>query len=159
MLSTPLKVMSVLVNGRYCGTTKAPCAAWDCDVTEAIKPGEVNEVCVSIKDVYYALAKGFLTGKYRPGSDAADSPRAEGARAYLDAGGGAVLEVLDELAAAHETTVAAVALSWLLAQPSVVAPIASARNTDQLEQILPAATLRLMTDEVDRLSAVAARSL
>ena len=104
---------------------------------------------------YYGLAKGFLTGKYRPGGEVVESARAEAARAYLDAGGAAVLEALDEVAAAHGTTVAAVALAWLRAQPRVVAPIASARTTEQLEQILPAATLELSPDEVDRLSGAA----
>ena len=102
---------------------------------------------------YFALAKGFLTGKYRPGGEAVESERAEAARAYLDSGGAAVLEALDEVAAAHATAVAAVALAWLLAQPRVVAPIASARTTEQLEQILPAARLKLTPAEVDRLSA------
>jgi aryl-alcohol dehydrogenase-like predicted oxidoreductase len=100
---------------------------------------------------YFALAKGFLTGKYRPGGEAVESERAEGAGAYLDKGGAAVLEALDEVAAAHEATVAAVALAWLRAQPHVVAPIASARTTDQLEQILPAATLELTPAELERL--------
>jgi aryl-alcohol dehydrogenase (NADP+) len=102
---------------------------------------------------YFGLAKGFLTGKYRPGGEAVQSQRAEAARAYLDKGGAAVLEVLDEVAAAHETTVAAVALAWLLAEPRVVAPIASARTTGQLQQLLAAATLKLTADEVDRVSA------
>ncbi|HEY3715430.1 MAG TPA: aldo/keto reductase [Jatrophihabitantaceae bacterium] len=102
---------------------------------------------------YYALAKGFLTGKYRPGGETVESPRAESARAYLDQGGRAVLAALDEIATAHDTTMAAVAIAWLLARPRVVAPIASARTTEQLEQILPAATLRLMPAEIDRLSA------
>jgi aryl-alcohol dehydrogenase-like predicted oxidoreductase len=102
---------------------------------------------------YFALAKGFLTGKYRPRGDAVESERAEAARAYLDNGGAAVLGALDLVAAAHETTVAAVALAWLLAQPRVVAPIASARTTEQLEQILPAATAALTAADVDRLSA------
>jgi aryl-alcohol dehydrogenase-like predicted oxidoreductase len=101
---------------------------------------------------YFALAKGFLTGKYRPGGEAVESQRAEAARAYLDKGGAATLEALDEVAAARETTVAAVALAWLLAQPRVVAPIASARTTEQLEQLLPAATGALTAAEVDRLS-------
>jgi aryl-alcohol dehydrogenase-like predicted oxidoreductase len=103
---------------------------------------------------YFALAKGFLTGKYRPGGEAIESPRAEGARAYLDQGGEAVLDVLDEVAAAHGTTVAAVSLAWLLAQPQVVAPIASARTIEQLEQILVAATLELAPEEVRRLTEV-----
>jgi aryl-alcohol dehydrogenase-like predicted oxidoreductase len=101
---------------------------------------------------YFALAKGFLTGKYRPGSEVVESERAEGARAYLDQGGAAVLAALDEVAAAHDTTVAAVALAWLLARPRVVAPIASARTTEQLKQILPAATLTLTPAEIDGLS-------
>jgi aryl-alcohol dehydrogenase (NADP+) len=102
---------------------------------------------------YFALAKGFLTGKYRPDSEAVESRRAEAARAYLDHGGATVLAALDEIAAAHDTTVAAVALAWLLARPRVVAPIASARTAAQLTQILPAATLTLTPAEVDRLSA------
>jgi aryl-alcohol dehydrogenase-like predicted oxidoreductase len=101
---------------------------------------------------YFALAKGFLTGKYRPGGEDVESQRATGARAYLDERGVAVLEALDEVAAAHDTSVAVVALAWLLAQPRIVAPIASARTTEQLEQILPAATLTLTPAEVDRLS-------
>jgi aryl-alcohol dehydrogenase-like predicted oxidoreductase len=102
---------------------------------------------------YYALAKGFLTGKYRPDSEVVASQRAEAARAYLDQGGAAVLAALDEVALAHDTTVAAVALAWLLARPRVAAPIASARTIEQLEQILPAATLALTPAEIDRLSA------
>jgi aryl-alcohol dehydrogenase-like predicted oxidoreductase len=105
---------------------------------------------------YYGLAKGFLTGKYRPGGDAVDSPRAEAARAYLDAGGAAALEALDDVAAAHGTTLGAVALAWLLAQPRIVAPIASARTTAQLEQILPAARLELTSAQLERLSAATA---
>jgi aryl-alcohol dehydrogenase-like predicted oxidoreductase len=105
---------------------------------------------------YYALASGFLTGKYHPGSGPIESPRAEGARSYLDRGGDSVLVALDEVAAAHETTVAAVALAWLLARPQVAAPIASARTTTQLEQILPAATLHLTPSQIERLSSAAA---
>ncbi|MDX6210105.1 MAG: hypothetical protein QOE24_2496, partial [Frankiales bacterium] len=102
---------------------------------------------------YFALAQGFLTGKYRPGSEVGESQRAEGARAYLGQGGAPVLAALDEVAAAHDTTVAAVAIAWLLARPRVVAPIASARTLEQLEQILPAATLTLTPAEIDTLSA------
>jgi aryl-alcohol dehydrogenase-like predicted oxidoreductase len=104
---------------------------------------------------YYALAKGFLTGKYRPGGEAVESQRAEGARAYLENGGEDVLEALDEVAGARGVPVPAVALAWLLAHPRVVAPIASARTAEQLEQILPAAALELTAQEVDRLSASA----
>jgi aryl-alcohol dehydrogenase-like predicted oxidoreductase len=104
---------------------------------------------------YFALAKGFLTGKYRPGGEAVESERAQAAGAYLDSGGAAVLGALDEVAMAHDTAVAAVALAWLLARPHVVAAIASARTTEQLAQILPAATVQLTPAEVDRLSGAA----
>ena len=100
---------------------------------------------------YFALAKGFLTGKYRPGVTV-ESVRAEGARAYLDDRGRRILSVLDEVAAAHDVSVAAVSLAWLLAQPTVAAPIASARTVTQLAELLPVATLRLTGDEVRRLT-------
>ena len=102
---------------------------------------------------YYGLAKGFLTGKYRDGARV-DSPRAEGALEYLDDRGRAVLAVLDEIAAGHEVPVAAVALAWLAAQPTVVAPIASARNPEQLADLLPVLDLKLTDDEVRLLSHV-----
>jgi aryl-alcohol dehydrogenase-like predicted oxidoreductase len=110
---------------------------------------------------YFALAKGFLTGKYRPDAVAAAPPdtsgpmasaRAGGAVAYLDDRGTRVLGVLDEVAAAHGTPVAAVALAWLAAQPTVTAPIASARTVDQLGTILPMAELTLAADELAALT-------
>ena len=101
---------------------------------------------------YYGLASGFLTGKYRPGGDAVDSPRAQGALERLDAHGLAVLDALDEIASEHDASVAAVALAWLAAQPTVVAPIASARTVEQLDELLAFTTLALAPDELDRLS-------
>jgi aryl-alcohol dehydrogenase (NADP+) len=105
---------------------------------------------------YYGLAMGFLTGKYRPGSPEVQSPRAQRAREYLNKGGGAALDALDQVAAAHDTPVAAVALAWLRTRPHVTAPIASARTTEQLAQILPAATLELTPGEISLLSAATA---
>jgi aryl-alcohol dehydrogenase-like predicted oxidoreductase len=105
---------------------------------------------------YFALAKGFLTGKYRPGGEAVDSPRAGAASQYLDTGGAAVLEALDAVAAAHDTTVAAVALAWLAAQPHVASPIASARTVEQLADLLPVNALELTGDEVAQLSGATA---
>jgi aryl-alcohol dehydrogenase-like predicted oxidoreductase len=102
---------------------------------------------------YYGLAKGFLTGKYRPGTEV-DSARAEGARAYLDDRGVRTLAVLDEIAAGHDVPVAAVALAWLAAQPTVAAPIASARTPEQLADLLPVLDLQLTDDEVRLLSHV-----
>lgn len=103
---------------------------------------------------YYGLAKGFLTGKYRPGANV-DSVRAEGALAYLDDRGVAVLTALDGVAAARRVPVAAVALAWLADQPTVAAPIASARTPAQLAELLPVLELRLTDDELRGLSAAA----
>jgi aryl-alcohol dehydrogenase-like predicted oxidoreductase len=101
---------------------------------------------------YRGLAGGFLSGKYRPGAAEVDSPRASAAAAALDERGLAVLAVLDATAAAHGTTQSAVALAWLLAQPTVVAPIASARSVEQLHEWLGAAELTLSSSELDALS-------
>jgi aryl-alcohol dehydrogenase-like predicted oxidoreductase len=106
---------------------------------------------------YVALARGFLTGKYRPGGPAVDSPRADQASAHLDGNGPAVLTALDEVAAAHRTTLAAVALAWLAAQPTVTTPIAGARNPMQLAGLLPVLTLRLAADELALLDAASAK--
>jgi aryl-alcohol dehydrogenase-like predicted oxidoreductase len=103
---------------------------------------------------YYGLAKGFLTGKYRPGGDPVESRRAQGAGAYLDDPRGiAVLEALDEIAHDHDVPLGAVALAWLRTRPGVVAPIASARTPEQLAEILPSAELELSEEEAERLTA------
>ena len=102
---------------------------------------------------YFALASGFLTGKYRIGAADSGSPRAGTARGYLAERGLAVLAVLDDLAAIRATTVAAVALAWLAAQPTVAAPIASARTPEQLADLLPMGDLQLTPDELGRLTA------
>jgi aryl-alcohol dehydrogenase-like predicted oxidoreductase len=100
---------------------------------------------------YYGLAKGFLTGKYRAGARV-DSPRAEGAAGYVGPKGDRVLDAMARVAEADGVPTAAVALRWLADQPTVVAPIASARNAEQLAELLPMEDLRL-TDEEHRLLA------
>ncbi|MGA0567947.1 aldo/keto reductase [Rathayibacter sp. KR2-224] len=104
---------------------------------------------------YYALASGFLTGKYREGVDV-DSPRAGGAAKYLDERGSRVLATLDEVAEAHGASVAAVALAWLREQPTVVAPLASARTVEQLPSLIESVALQLTDDEVAALSEASA---
>ncbi|MGI5394091.1 aldo/keto reductase [Streptomyces sp. CA-251251] len=100
---------------------------------------------------YYSLASGFLTGKYRAGT-AVDSPRAGGAAKHLETERGRrVLAALDEIAEAHDAPVATVALAWLAAQPTVAAPIASARTVEQLPALVGVAQLSLTPDEVARL--------
>ncbi|MCI2423178.1 aldo/keto reductase [Saccharopolyspora sp. K220] len=105
---------------------------------------------------YFSLARGFLTGKYRPGGDSSESPRADAARAYLNERGVKVLAGLDEIATLRNVPIPSVAIAWLLGQLSVTAPIASARNTEQLADLLPAAQLTLTEAELQRLSAVSA---
>ena len=104
---------------------------------------------------FYALARGFLTGKYQPGITV-DSPRAKGVEQYLGPRGDAVLTALAEVAAAHGVRQAAVALAWLLAKPGVVAPLASARTVDQLDDLLAVGDLELTADEVAALDAASA---
>jgi aryl-alcohol dehydrogenase-like predicted oxidoreductase len=103
---------------------------------------------------YYGLARGFLTGKYRPGGEEIDSPRSEGAKQYLDERGERMLAALDEIAAAHEVEVAAVALAWLREQDTVLAPIASARNEEQLKPLLASVQLSLSEDELGHLTSI-----
>jgi aryl-alcohol dehydrogenase-like predicted oxidoreductase len=103
---------------------------------------------------YYALAKGFLTGKYRRDQPVdSQRPGRHNGSAYLDDRGLRVLGALDAAAAAHETTLAAVALAWLRAQPTVIAPISSARTPEQLAELLPMTELTLTDAELERLSA------
>ncbi len=119
--------------------------------------GELQELCAREHVAcvpYFALAMGFLTGKYRPDGPAVDSPRANGATRYLERPGGRqVLEALDAVAGAHDVSPAAVALAWLRAQPTVVAPIASARTPEQLAALAPMATLELSDEDLARLDA------
>lgn len=105
---------------------------------------------------YYALAAGFLTGKYRPGTTV-DSPRAQGAAKHLETERGQkVLAALDEVARARGAETATVALAWLAAQPTVVAPIASARTVEQLPALLGVAELRLTDEETAKLTRASA---
>ena len=105
---------------------------------------------------YFALAAGFLTGKYRPGTTV-DSPRAGRAAGYLASERGQkVLTALDEVAQAHDASVATVALAWLAAQPTVAAPIASARSVEQLPDLLALAELALTDAEIEQLTQASA---
>ncbi|MFF3918908.1 aldo/keto reductase [Streptomyces sp. NPDC001852] len=101
---------------------------------------------------YFSLASGFLTGKYRPGTKV-DSARASRAQEYAESERGQkVLAALDEVAAAHDAPVARVALAWLAAQPTITAPIASARTVDQLPALLDVVGLKLTPEEVQKLT-------
>jgi aryl-alcohol dehydrogenase-like predicted oxidoreductase len=104
---------------------------------------------------YYSLASGFLTGKYRS-TDAAgqSSPRAQGAAKYATEAGLRIIDALEEIGTAHGASIAATSLAWLRAQPTVVAPIASARTPEQVPDLLAGARLELSADEVRLLDRV-----
>ncbi|WP_411081434.1 aldo/keto reductase [Streptomyces sp. cmx-18-6] len=105
---------------------------------------------------YFALAAGFLTGKYRPGANV-ESARSGKAGGYLESERGPkVLAALDRIAAERDAEIATVALAWLAARPTVVAPIASARTVDQLPALLAVADLHLTDDEVAALTEASA---
>ena len=97
---------------------------------------------------FFALASGFLSGKYRTAADLNQSPRGEGAAKYLNAHGLGVLAALDSVAARLNSTPAQVALAWQIARPSITAPIASATSLDQLKGLVAAASLKLDADAI-----------
>ncbi len=106
---------------------------------------------------YYALASGFLSGKYRSEADLARSSARGGAvKKYLNPHGLQVLAALDAVAAAHRATPAQVALAWLIARPALTAPIASATSVGQLHELLGATSLQLSPDEIAQLDLVSA---
>jgi aryl-alcohol dehydrogenase-like predicted oxidoreductase len=106
--------------------------------------------------VFFGLAQGYLTGKYRYPEDMAKSRRGKGVKKYMEGKGPAVLAAMDEIAVARSTTLAAIALAWVKAKPGVTAPIASATSVAQLNEIMPALDLELSADEVARLDAAGA---
>lgn len=105
---------------------------------------------------YYGLASGYLTGKYRKSADFDRYPRGATLRKY-EVNGPALLAVMDRIAAECEATLAQVALAWLLDQPGIAAPIASATTPDQLDELIEALEIELMPDQIERLDAVVAK--
>jgi aryl-alcohol dehydrogenase-like predicted oxidoreductase len=125
------------------------------DYEAALAPLCAQEAIACI--AYSALADGFLTGKYRPGRPRPESERVEDAAVYLNDGGVGVLGALDSVADRHDAPVAAVALAWLMARPTVVAAVASARNPQQLADLMQAARLALSGAEADMLDTASSR--
>ena len=97
---------------------------------------------------YFALASGFLTGKYRSKNDLSKSVRGDRVKHLLNDRGLKVLNGLDEVASRHSSDCAAIALAWLLHRPSVTAPIASATNLQQLDSLIKAVDIKLTSQEV-----------
>jgi aryl-alcohol dehydrogenase-like predicted oxidoreductase len=117
--------------------------------------GELQDYCVT-ENIgvlpYYGLASGFLTGKYRTKDDLGQSVRGGRMGELLEGTGKAVLDAMDSVVEATGATHAQVALAWLIAQPGVTAPIASATSVKQVEDLLPAMTLELTKDQLDALT-------
>ena len=98
---------------------------------------------------FFGLARGFLSGKYRPGASV-ESIRAGGVADYQNERGFKVVEKLEEISNAHGTSISSVALGWLAAQPGVTTPIASARTVEQLKEFVNFTALS--SDEINELS-------
>jgi aryl-alcohol dehydrogenase-like predicted oxidoreductase len=105
---------------------------------------------------YFSLASGFLAGKYRSEKDLEGRARGGFVKKYLNDRGYKILGALDVVAKTHNATQAQVAIAWLLAQPTVTAPIASATNLDQLNQLLVATRLQLTPEDIQRLNQASA---
>lgn len=105
---------------------------------------------------YFSLAAGFLTGKYRRGADVSNAARGKMVEKYLNDHGFGVVDTLEEVANAHRSTPARVALAWLIAQPGITAPIASATSDKHLDDLVAATELKLSPTDLQKLNDVSA---
>ncbi len=113
--------------------------------------GELEALCLREQlgvIPYYSLASGFLTGKYRSAADAVGRTRGSRAEKYLNPKGLAVLAALDTVAAQVGAKPGQVALAWMIARPSITAPIASATNPEQLAELMAAPTIKLDAEAI-----------
>lgn len=101
---------------------------------------------------YFSLASGFLTGKYRSKNDLDKSQRGDGVEKYLNNKGFKVLEALDKVSEKHDTTQASISLAWLMARPTITAPIVSATSLKQMESIIKAPQLKLDEEDMEILN-------
>ena len=126
-----------------------------------VREGYEKDLAPTVADLgitnlpYYGIARGFLSGKYRLGVTEVDSKRAAGAREHANDKNYAVLAAMDEISAAHNNApLSAIALAWLRSQPTVSAPISSARTVAQLEEIVQ--VIHLTAEEVEKLNTLSA---
>jgi len=105
---------------------------------------------------YYSLASGFLTGKYRSEADLSKSTRGQGIKKYMNDRGSRILDALDQVASQHDASPAKVALAWLIARPSITAPIASATSLEQLNDLIDATRLELDRSSIELLNQASA---
>jgi aryl-alcohol dehydrogenase-like predicted oxidoreductase len=125
----------------------------------AVFEKELQQICLD-HDIgvinYYALASGFLSGKYRTENDLAKSARGGGAKKYLNERGIRILNALDQVALRYNTSNSSVAIAWLLTRPAVTAPIASATSIAQLQGLVEAVRLSLDSAALQLLDEVSA---
>ena len=117
--------------------------------------GALEAICVSENlgvIPYFALASGFLTGKYRTEADLKKSARGGRMKDLLQGRGPALLAAMDGVAVRHNATLAQVALAWLMARPSITAPIASATSVAQLNELTPAVKIKLTVEDIRELA-------
>jgi aryl-alcohol dehydrogenase-like predicted oxidoreductase len=124
-------------------------ASFERDLLPVVRKYEIGVI------PYFSLAAGFLTGKYRRGTDTS-VPRGGMVKKYMNDQGFAVVDALDDVAARHNATAAQVALAWLLEQPGVTAPIASATSDKHLDDLVAATSLRLTDADQRQLNEVSA---
>jgi aryl-alcohol dehydrogenase-like predicted oxidoreductase len=118
--------------------------------------GPLRDLCIAeglAVIVYYSLASGFLTGKYRSNADLKGRARAGGVEKYMNPRGFRILDALDTVAKGHGAKPAEVALAWLIAREGVTAPIASATTVEQVDSLVRAAQLELSPGDLDSLNA------
>jgi aryl-alcohol dehydrogenase-like predicted oxidoreductase len=118
--------------------------------------GPLEDLCLAEKVGvigYYSLASGFLTGKYRSRADMEGRTRGPRVEKYLNDYGFGVVKALDEVAAQYEAKPGQIALAWLIARPSVTAPIASATNLEQLAELVEAAEIELDAESIQKIDA------
>ncbi len=118
--------------------------------------GALEDLCLAEKIGvigYYSLASGFLTGKYRSKADIEGRARGPGVAKYLTDFGLGVIKALDEVAARYEAKPGQIALAWLIARPSVTAPIASATSLEQVAELVEAAEIELDADSIAMIDA------
>jgi aryl-alcohol dehydrogenase-like predicted oxidoreductase len=125
-------------------------AGYERDYEPIVREQEIGVI------TYWSLASGFLTGKYRSEADLQGKARADGVKKYMDTSGLAVLSALNKVAAAVNGTPAQVALAWLLARPSVTAPIVSATSVAQWQELARTAEINLSPDAIETLNAASA---
>jgi aryl-alcohol dehydrogenase-like predicted oxidoreductase len=105
---------------------------------------------------YYSLASGFLTGKYRSDADLNKSKRGQGVKKFLDNRGFKILAAMDEIALEQQVSLSQIAIAWLLHEPLITSPIASATNIQQLAELLNATTITLTSEQLSGLDLASA---